>query len=254
MSFSWLEPSKSPIIVAHRGSSAVAPENTIASFRQAIVDGADAIELDVRLSKDNEVVVSHDRTVNRTTNGKGLLKDFTQSELKSLNAGRWFHRKYSGETIPTLDEVFEVLGSRVGIDIEIKDDDRQPMSLKFLERCIELINKHQAANFVLISSFNYMLLKHIKMLQPEIATGILYSPLRNFRLSIHHLIEKTNANLFICAKSYLKRSIVSNLREKNIQVGTYTINDEASLNRVMKKGIDFIFSDNPAKISKFLTR
>ncbi|MDI6767186.1 MAG: glycerophosphodiester phosphodiesterase family protein [Bacteroidota bacterium] len=248
MSFSWLKPSKHPIIVAHRGSSALAPENTLASFRQAIADGADAIELDVRLSKDNEVVVFHDRRVDRTTNGSGLVKDLTLFELKKLNAGGWFHRRFSGETIPTLDEVFEVIGGRVGINIEIKADDRHEKALNILERGIELINKHQAADFVLISSFDDMVIRQAKILQPEIATGILYSPLKNFRLSIHQLMKRTNAHIFISARSYLKRIIVSNLHEKNIKVGTYTINDELSLIRVMKKGVDFIYSDNPAKI------
>ncbi len=254
MSFSWFEPSKQPIIVAHRGSSAIAPENTLASFRQAIADGADAIELDVHLTKDGEVVVIHDSTLNRTTNGRGRVRDYTLVELKRLDAGSWFHKRFSSEKIPALAEVFEEIGDRVEINIEIKTDDYNERSVGMLEKCIELINKYQAANFVLISSFNYMILQHVKKLQPEIATGILFNPLRNLRLSIHHLMEKTNAKLFICAKSYLKRSIVSNLHEKKIKVGTYTINDKAALIRVLKKSVDFIYSDNPVKISEIIVK
>src|SRR5713101_3305241 len=102
--FPWAHPNKRPIIVAHRGASAVAPENTIAAFRGAVDAGADAIELDVQLSKDGELMVFHDVWLQRTSNGRGRVGTFTSAELRRLSAGAWFHPSYEAEKIPTLDE------------------------------------------------------------------------------------------------------------------------------------------------------
>src|SRR5512140_126848 len=99
--FSWLQARSRPLVVAHRGSSVVAPENTLAAFRQALEDGAQAIELDVRLTADEEVIIFHDRNLNRTTNGRGKAGRYRLAELRRLSAGSWFHPKFAREKIPT---------------------------------------------------------------------------------------------------------------------------------------------------------
>src|SRR5919108_5142241 len=108
-----------PIIFAHRGASAYAPENTMAAFELALTQGTDAIELDVKLSADEQAVVIHDATVDRTTGGRGRVKDLSLAELRSLDAGRFFSEKYIGEKIPTLEEVFERVGERTFINVEL---------------------------------------------------------------------------------------------------------------------------------------
>src|SRR5689334_23229806 len=114
-----LESLPRPVIFAHRGASAYAPENTIASFEFAVAQGTDAIELDVKLSADGHVIVHHDPTVDRTTNGKGKVKDLTLAELKTLDAGGFFSENFHGEKIPTLEEVFEAVGKRTFINVEL---------------------------------------------------------------------------------------------------------------------------------------
>src|SRR5512140_205883 len=111
-----------PLLVAHRGSSGTAPENTMAAFRKAIAAGVDMIELDVRMSKDYHLIVLHDSTVRRTTNGPGRVCGMSLQELKSLDAGSWFGPRFRGEQIPTLREVMELLPARVGLNSEVKTD------------------------------------------------------------------------------------------------------------------------------------
>ena len=110
------------LVVAHRGCSGRAPENTIAAFEMALEQGSDMIECDVRLTKDEEVVVFHDRALDRTTNGKGPVEQRTLEELKRLDAGSWFSSKFSGERIPTLSEVLHLLEGRAFLNIELKTD------------------------------------------------------------------------------------------------------------------------------------
>ena len=113
-----------PLIVAHRGASAAAPENTLAAFEQAIALGADGFELDCTLTRDNEVVVIHDDTLDRTTNGRGNVADHTLDELKRLDVGVWFDPDYAGERIPTLREALDCARGRARVYIEIKDGDK----------------------------------------------------------------------------------------------------------------------------------
>jgi len=108
-----------PAVIGHRGASAAAPENTLAAFNLAVLLGADAVELDAKLSKDDVPVVMHDPTVDRTTDGRGRVADLTLADLKKLDAGSWKDAKYTGERAPTLAEVFEAVGSRLWINVEL---------------------------------------------------------------------------------------------------------------------------------------
>jgi len=110
---------KKPLIIGHRGASAHAPENTIAAFQLALKFGADAVELDAKLSADGAIVVIHDQTVDRTTNGQGKISEFSLTEIKKLDAGSKFDLQFEGEAIPTLEEVFEVVGGKLLINVEL---------------------------------------------------------------------------------------------------------------------------------------
>ena len=121
-----------PYVIAHRGISAKAPENTLASFEQAAsVPGIDMIELDVRLTKDEEIIVLHDRTLQRTSTGNGPVRNYSLEEIRRLDAGSWFHPMFSEQRIPTLEEVFQNIGNQLWVDIEVKSDlfHREPPGL-----------------------------------------------------------------------------------------------------------------------------
>lgn len=164
---------KKPVIIAHRGASAKAPENTMPAFRKALELGAGGIELDVQLSRDGRVVVIHDERIDRTSSQKGWVKDLTLEELRVPDFGSWFSPEFRGVTIPTLDEVLELLSQGdTLLNIELKNG---PVFYPGIEDAVlALVKKYNMIEKVIISSFNHYSLMEVKKLRPEIRTGLLY--------------------------------------------------------------------------------
>ena len=160
-------PGAPPYVVAHRGISAKTPENTLASFEQAAsTPGIDMIELDVRLTKDEEVIVLHDRTLQRTSTGNGPARNYSLEEIRRLDAGSWFHPMFAEQRIPTLAEVFQQIGSRLWVDVEIKSDWLHQESAGLLEeKVLDVVHTCGMDNRVLFSSFNHQLLANIKRIK-----------------------------------------------------------------------------------------
>jgi glycerophosphoryl diester phosphodiesterase len=165
----WLE--SAPRVIAHRGAPQRAPENTLRGFLAAVSLGADAIELDAKLTRDGEVVVHHDQTLNRTTTGKGPLGRRRLAELEGLDAGIRFGIEYAGERIPTLRRVFEVLGESVLYDIELSNY-RQPFN-RLPAAVLSVITEFGFQDRVLLSSFNPVALRRAKEHLPEIPRALL---------------------------------------------------------------------------------
>lgn len=243
--FSWFHRQEGPIVVAHRGLSAAAPENTLAAFELAIEQGADAIELDVRCTADGEVVVMHDGTLDRTTDGHGRVRRASSTEIRGLSAGEWFDRRFAHEKVPLLREVFELVDHRCGVNIEVKEPPRRA-GCDIIEQCIRVIRGSHARQIVLISSFHHAYVRRVKQLEPHIAGGVLYHPVRNFRTPPARLAASACAEYFFCAKSALRRRMVSNAHRRGIRTGVYTVNHIKALHRVLRDGIDLIFTDDPA--------
>lgn len=223
-----------PKIFAHRGANADAPENTMAAFQLALEQGADGIELDVMLSKDHEIVVIHDDTVDRTTNGTGQVQDLTLAELKTLDAG-------DGEQIPTLDEVLTQFGGKFQINIELKNYstifDSLPVDVA------NLVIKHQVADSILISSFNPFNFSRFRRLLPNIPFGMLTFPgkarffaYRFFRYdALHPYFQDVDESLI---KSY---------HAKGKQVNVWTVDEAADIRHMTKLGVDSIITNNPKR-------
>jgi len=252
MKFSWVNPRQVPLIVAHRGSSAIAPENTIAAFKQAIADGTNAIELDIHLTKDDEIVVIHDSRLNRTTNGAGLVRDQNISELKQLDAGSWFHQKFADEKIPTLVEVFAVIRNKIGIDIEIKTNHACKQKLLIVDRCVELIESFRLINNVIISSFHHTFIKRVKELNPQITTGFLCSRVQQLIMSPISLALSIGAKYLILGGSMIGKRIIDDAHEKQLLVGEYTIDTERRARRAQRFGIDAVITNNPGRFKELL--
>ena len=161
-------------IIGHRGAADCAPENTLASFREGLSQGADIIELDVRLSADRRVVVFHDDRLDRTTNARGPLAKRTLSQLKALDAGNWFAPRYAGEPIPTLEEVLAWANSKIPLFIELKySADTDP----FLDTAVvERILAHKMTDQVMVISFEHQALvrvkEHVPDLRPALCTAL----------------------------------------------------------------------------------
>lgn len=161
---------KTVLNIAHRGLETQAPENTLAAFQMAINEGADGFELDVQLTKDGHVVVIHDLTVDRTTNGKGGVKDKTLDDLRRLDAGSWFNSVFAGERIPTLQEVLRRFPGPVVIDIELKNAGLFP---RLPRKVVGLLNYYNADNKAYIASYNPLALWYVKRYNPRIKTKMI---------------------------------------------------------------------------------
>jgi len=154
-----------PFVCAHRGFSSLAPENTIAAFDAAWSAGAEFIETDIRLTRDGHVVVIHDDSVDRTTDGTGLVRDKTLVEIKGLDAGKWRDARFSGERVPTLADVLEWCRGRLGLLIEIKDFPHRDTRL--VDEAIRVIEARQASEFVSLGSFDHITVAKIHRTRPH---------------------------------------------------------------------------------------
>jgi len=223
-----------PKIIAHRGANADAPENTMAAFQLALDQGADGIELDVMLSKDHEIVVIHDDTVDRTTNGTGQVSDLTLAELKALDAG-------DGEPIPTLDEVLTKFGGKFLINIELKNYNTLFDSLPL--DVARLFSDHQAGDDILISSFNPINFPRFHRLLPSVPIGMLTFPGKANFFAYHFF--RYNA-----LHPYFKdvdEALVQRLHAKGKAVNVWTVDEAADIRHMAKLGVDSIITNNPKR-------
>ncbi len=234
------------IVIAHRGASAYAPENTHSAFRLAIEMEADMLELDVSLSRNGSVVVIHDDTLDRTTHASGLVSDFTLDELKELETGAWFDDKFAGEPFPTLIEVLAYTKDKILVNIEIKTEavtDYPGGSI--VDKVVRIVKEAGVEDQVIVSSFDYRVMRHMEKLAPEMPKAILYEKRQSGELSPSELVEKYKADAFNCSYKELSEEWAKDLTSKNIPFFVYTVNDEALMERVIKKGAKGIFSDKP---------
>ncbi len=230
------------VVIAHRGASGYAPENTLTSFLKAIELEADAIECDVHLSKDGIPIVIHDEELTRTTNGKGYVKDYYLMELKSLNAGykNRFGNEFKNEKIPTLKEVFEVCKNKVGVVIEIKNG---PFFYEGIEeKVIDLVKEFNMEDWVIISAFDHQTVKKIKKLDKDLVTAVIFSgcPVKP---TLDCLLAYANGmHMEWC---YLKPSVVKEAEEDNLFINVWTVNNKEDIKKMFLMNANGIITDYP---------
>jgi glycerophosphoryl diester phosphodiesterase len=252
MSFSWLNMSNSPLIFAHRGSSALAPENTIAAFRRAIKDSADAVELDIHLSKDGELAVIHDDRIDRTTTGTGYVKKLTFSEIQKFDAGSWFDQKYSGEIIPSLTDILSLCKGRIGINIEIKSGRSDAKKSIIVKQCLDELSKYDNQTDILISSFDKRILREIREIDTKITLGLLYDPFYKMIKNPVRLAIDLKVNYLIISNRFIRKRIVKSAHQNGLRVGVFTVNTEPQLRRAIELGVDAIITNDPLRTKKML--
>jgi len=241
-----------PVIFAHRGASAHAPENTLASFELALAQGADAIELDARLSSDAQVIVIHDPTVDRTTDGHGRVAQLPWTELRSLDAGSSFSERYRGQKIPRLEEVFEAVGKKTLINVELKDYAASHDPL--VEKVCELVKKHNMEERIIFSSFSASNLKRAKRILPEVQCGLLAlggwmgAWARSFGFSFGNY-----AALHPYITDVTKQQIVR-IHRLQRRVHVWTVNKIEDMVRLNNWGVDGILTDDPQLALRALGR
>ena len=233
----------SPLILAHRGASAYAPENTLAAFELAIQQGADGFELDAKLTADGQVVVIHDPTVDRTTGAHGYVKDMSLAELRSLDAGAFFSEKFASERIPTLEEVFDTLGKRTFINVELTNYSTPRDHL--VETVCMLVRKFGIQKQILFSSFFAGNLAKARSYLPEVPTGllamggILGAWPRSFGFAFGNY-DALHPNVKDTTHQQVQR--VHRLKKR---IHVWTVNAEDDMRRLFGWGVDAIITDNP---------
>jgi glycerophosphoryl diester phosphodiesterase len=231
-----------PLVIAHRGASAYAPENTEAAFRAAMDLKADALELDAKLLKDGTVVVFHDLTLDRTTNATGSIFHFSYSEIRNLDAGSHFSEQFSNERIPTLNTVFESFGRSILINVELTDYTRPWDRLPF--EVIQLVRQYRLESEVLLSSFNPWALIVAKRLDTRIPRALLVHP------GEAGIIRKLFKNIVDPMAYHPHHSLVSNkmmleARKNKKRVNVWTVNDRERIVKLLKLGVDGLITDCP---------
>jgi glycerophosphoryl diester phosphodiesterase len=232
-----------PIIFAHRGASAHAPENTLAAFELALTQGADAIELDAKLTSDGHVIVFHDTTVDRITGVHGRVKDLSLADLRALDAGSFFSSKYAGEKIPLLEEVFEVVGRKMSINVELTNYNAPRDHL--VETVCMLVKKFNLQKQVMFSSFLDGNLSRAQSYLPEVPCGL---------LALHGLMGAWARSFGFAFGKYaalhpyltdVTREQVQRVHRLKGRVHVWTVNAEADIQRLFGWGVDGIFTDDP---------
>lgn len=233
----------SPLKIGHRGASGYCPENTMASYIKAIELGADCLEVDIHLSKDEVLVVHHDPTLDRTTSGKGNLRDYTAAELKELDAGSWYHNRYKNERIPLLSEVLENFGSEVGILIELKHPSSYPgIEKKLAEELGKFQEYSTGNNRIMVHSFDMESMKRFHQLMPDIQVGVLIKR----RINDQKLKEIAEFASFLNPKqTILNTKLQMRIQEHGMKVYTWTVNNKKQMRMFEKMKLDGIISDFP---------
>lgn len=235
-----------PWVIAHRGASDEAPENTLGAFALALEQGSDAFELDVHLSQDGHIVVIHDYAVDRTTNGSGLVSELSLSELQKFDAGSWFGAAFAGERIPTLEEVFDLTPANIVINVEIKGGIGKGIE----EKLAALLRKRERLESVVVSSFDYKCLEKLKEVEPAARIGLLY----DLRLFHWRLPKAIDAEVYSLHPQYRKLDAedIADAKAKGLAVFPWTVNEEKHLRKMIDYGATGIITDYPGRLRQIL--
>jgi glycerophosphoryl diester phosphodiesterase len=240
------KPPAAPYVIAHRGISAKAPENTLAAFSLATKsNGIDMVELDVRLSSDDQVIVLHDRTLQRTSTGNGAARNYSYAEISQFNAGSWFHQSFSRERIPRLRSVLELVRGKRWVNIELKSDFLHREQRGVLEeKILQVVRECGMLQQVMFSSFDHHLIANLKRTNAVSITGVLYNLYRDFGRMPSKLAGRAGASVFVCAKQELRKGMIQDAHDNGIAVYIYTLNSNQDVQKMLDFGVDGILSDN----------
>lgn len=227
-----------PFISAHRGYSSAAPENTIPALQAALDFGAHVAEVDVRMTSDGHLVLLHDATLNRTTNGKGAIFEATLADLRGLDGGRWFDGKFAGTRIPTLDEALAWSGGRLGFLLELKNyPERDP---RFVPEVIAAIKRNNASDFVVVAGFDHGTMKEVHALEPSLNLEVI----THCRMADWvHEARAAGSILVSMEPEFAVKSDIEEMHAADISVLTTLLSVEHG-RELLDMGVDFFESDD----------
>lgn len=238
-------------VVAHRGGSLLAPENTLLAFEAGIKAKADQLELDIHLSKDDVMIIMHDPTLKRTTNQSGTIGDYTVDELKQFNAAS-SHEGHPFTEIPTLKEVLDLVkDTDLELQIEIKVDNDGNRYEGIEEQLVAMLNEYDLIDRSIIISFDFPSLTRIHELEPKLRRGALVSKDYMSKIgskgpdAVAQGIKDLGVEFIGINHVYLSENLYAALRVQGLGVGAWTVNDESTMKKIAALGVDFITTDRP---------
>ena len=236
---------KPPLVIAHRGFSDEAPENSIAAFQKAIEAKSDMVELDVRLSADNVPMVFHDRRLQRTSNGNGPINEKHSRQLTMIDNGSWFSPKFNKERIPELKDIFPLLKKNIRLNIEIKPDIVSTNDTSAVELVVAEVEKAKVLSKVMFTSFNHQMIKEVNDIDETIVTGVIYNPITHFRKSPSTLVKNSKAKIFVCSKFQINNEVVADTHDAGYLLYVYGVKTGRDVQRMLDLDIDGIICNNP---------
>ena len=238
------------LIFGHRGASAYAPMNTIPAFELAAEQGAHGVELDVHLTKDGDLIIVHDFTIDHTTDGTGTVTDKTLAELKEYDAGSWFDATFAGLKLPTLSEVFEAVGDKLYINVEIKSLAREADGTE--EVVADCIRKHNMVERVIVSSFNPYVLKRFRPVAPEMVIGYLLHP-NSLSDESHTILTPSDYEALHYYHNMIGSDELAFAKKHDKPINTWTVNDTELALRLQSQGVKGIITDTPDLMKQVLS-
>jgi glycerophosphoryl diester phosphodiesterase len=236
-----------PLVVAHRGASAYAPEHTIAAYELALSQGADLIEVDLHLSADDQPVAIHDATLDRTTDGAGPVRERTLKELKRLDAGGWFGPAFRGHRLQTFQEILERFRGRTGFAVELKGGSDLYPGIE--ERVVSLLQIYGVVEASLVLSFDYPALAKVREMEPGVQIGAL------IRESAAPLgVAPGVATALWFAVRLLSEEVVNRTKAAGLDLYAWVVNDAPTIDRLIEWGIRGIVTDNADLVRSRLPR
>lgn len=229
------------LIFAHRGASAIEPENTLAAFKAACSANCNGVEFDIH-QVDGKLMVIHDRYLERTTSGNGLISEYSFKQLRQLDAG-------NGEIIPTLDEVLTVIAAQDVINIELKGISIADIPLLFNYLDIAKTTLNLSFKQLLLSSFNHQLLQAINQQRPEFSLGALTASLPLSNAKFAEQLNATSANIIL---DYVSKDFVDDAHQRGLKVYVYTVDKLDDIKRLKAMGVDGIFANNPKQAKAYI--
>ncbi|SEC74402.1 glycerophosphodiester phosphodiesterase [Paenibacillus sp. GP183] len=236
-----------PMIIGHRGAKGEAPENTLASFQMALLQEAQGIELDVHLTKNGDIAVCHDETIDRTTDGSGFIHEMTTSEMKSFDAGSWFSSSFQGQQIPLLGEVFDLVPDSIMINVEIKAS----YDGKMEERLLDFLRERERLENVVISSFDHKCVRRVKQLEPDAKVGLLYSTNLIDHAEYAKMVGVEIYSLHPHYQSFDKADVDKAIAAE-LAVYCFTVNHIEDMRNMIRCGVSGIITDFPARLAQLL--
>ena len=229
-------------IIAHRGASGYAPENSKSAFLKALDLNADGIECDLQLTKDEQIVIIHDRSVDRTSNGKGLVKEKTLKELQQLDIGKWYSDDFAKEQIITLDELLDLCPTDKILNLEIKI--RFGIHDNIEQKVVNVLKKHNTLDNIVISSFDHETIKTINELNSKIKVGLLMS--ENL-LNLPEYIKYNNLKIYSIHNNYesVTEKCLKDLKANGLKSYTWTVNEKNDMDQLNSMGVDGIITNYP---------